>query len=78
MYATRTAELISRMPRWFATQARAAQRREQERQRQAEAHAALNFLCGVDVRESSFDEWQDTVASFTAVTMGSCQAKAKG
>jgi hypothetical protein len=76
---TRTAQLLERMPRWFTAQAVAAlkvehaqqeaDRKEEavERSRKlAEGNRALEFLCAVDVVESDFGEWLDTVAAFSA------------
>lgn len=56
------AALLDRMPRQFA--ARFMQVEEQARRRR-EAQARrfeLEFLCAVEVKESGWDEWQDTVA----------------
>lgn len=74
MTANRTAELISRLPYWFVQQARAvdaqARRRQEEweearrRNDAAAKHAELEFICAVDIRDSGWDEWEDTVAVF--------------
>lgn len=68
---TRTAALLHRMPRWFTVQAVEAVKAGQQRQATAGVRAALadrrrelEFLCGVEVAESDFGEWLDTVAAF--------------
>ncbi|WP_458232729.1 hypothetical protein [Roseateles sp. P5_E8] len=76
---TRTASLLERMPRWFTIQAVAALKVEHvegEARRKAEAadrrrrlgdsNRELEFLCAIEVAESDFGEWLDTVAAFSA------------
>ena len=75
MTANRTAELISRLPRWFVQQARAVDEQARRRQQEWEAvrrrndalakRAELEFICNVEVKDSGWDEWQDTMAEFT-------------
>ncbi|MDR7335981.1 hypothetical protein [Roseateles asaccharophilus] len=66
MNAARTASFIQHLPRWIAMPAWKAADRERERREAVDRRRALDFLCGVEVRESSVDEWQDTVAAFAA------------
>lgn len=76
MTTTHTAELISRLPRWFIEQVQAveaqARRRQDEweetrRRNDAQAkRAELEFLCSVDIRDSGWAEWHDTVIEFNA------------
>jgi len=61
----RTAALLCRMPRWFATQALEAAKASRHRQAVADSNRALEFLCGVEVVESDFGKWLDTVAAFS-------------
>lgn len=61
---TRTAALLQRMPRWFAAQAVTAAKAEAARQASADTSRELEFLCGVDVVESDFGVWLDTLAAF--------------
>lgn len=64
MTTSRTAELMSRMPRWFRDHARETEARAQRR-REAEAkRLELEFLCGVEIKDSGWQEWEDTVAVF--------------
>ncbi|MCY4746455.1 hypothetical protein NYO99_15840 [Pelomonas sp. UHG3] len=63
--STRTAALLHRMPRWFTAQAVDAARVGRERQARADGNRELEFLCGVEVVESDFGEWLDTVATFS-------------
>jgi len=59
-------KLLARMPQWFVDH---AQQSEERACRQRELEAArfeLEFLCAIEVKESSWDEWQDTVADFSA------------
>lgn len=69
--ATRTAALLDRMPNWFTVQAVEAVKSRQQlqatagaRQASADRRRELEFLCGVEVVESDFGEWADTVAAF--------------
>ena len=76
MTTNRTADLINRLPRWFIDQVQAveaqAQRRQAEweetrRRNDAQAkRAELEFLCSVDIRDSDWDEWHDTVIEFNS------------
>lgn len=63
--STRTAALLQRMPRWFTTQAVEAAKVDRDRQAKIDSNRALEFLCGVEVAESGFGEWLDTVAAFS-------------
>jgi hypothetical protein len=65
MKAARTATFIQHLPRWIARPSWEARERERQRREAAERRRALDLLCGVEVPESSVDEWQDTVAAFT-------------
>lgn len=60
----RTASLLHRMPRWFATQAVEVAKASQLREAWADRTREMEFLCGVEVAESDFGEWLDTVAAF--------------
>lgn len=60
----RTAAMLQRMPRWFTAQAVKATKAGRDRQAAADSHRELEFLCGVEVVESDFGEWLDTVATF--------------
>lgn len=64
--SSRTAALLHRMPRWFTTQAVEVAKVGRDRQAIADSNRELEFLCGVEVVESDFGEWLDTVAAFTA------------
>ena len=76
MKANRTVELLSRLPRWFAEQARAADPQTRQslmdweeacrRDDATDRRAALEFLCAVEVKDSEWAEWEDTVADFNA------------
>lgn len=61
----RTAALLHRMPRWFTAQAVDAVKASRDRQARADSNRELEFLCGVEVAESDFGEWLDTVAAFS-------------
>jgi hypothetical protein len=60
----RTATMLSRMPQWFASQALAAAKSQQDQQASADRRRELEFLCAVEVVESDFGEWLDTLAAF--------------
>jgi len=74
MTANRTAELISRLPHWFVQQARAVEAQARRRQEEWEEtrrrndalakRAEMEFICNVDIRDSGWDEWHDTVTVF--------------
>ena len=64
MNTSRTADLLNRLPRWFAAQARAMDEQAHQKRESAARRAGLEFLCGVEVKDSGWDEWQDTVAAF--------------
>lgn len=66
MIADRTLSLIQRLPRSFATQALAFIEDAQARQAAADQRRKLEFLCAVEVQESGWQEWQDTIAEFNA------------
>ncbi|MBI3350316.1 MAG: hypothetical protein HY020_24275 [Burkholderiales bacterium] len=54
------------MPRRFVAQANAVEARARQR-REAQARLMeLEFICNVEIKESSWDEWDDTVADFDA------------
>ena len=58
------AALLARMPRRFVAQANAVEARARQR-REAQARLMeLEFICNVEIKESSWDEWDDTVADF--------------
>jgi hypothetical protein len=63
--SNRTAALLHRMPSWFTAQAVKAARAGQDRQAVADSNRELEFLCGIEVAESDFGEWLDTVAAFS-------------
>lgn len=66
MTTTRTEALLSRLPAWFTTQARAVDEQAHQRRQHADVRTELEFLFAVEVKESGWDEWQDTVAAFNA------------
>ncbi len=67
MNAARTASFIQHLPRWIVMPSWVtAGERERQRREAADRRRELDFLCGVEVREGSVDEWQDTVAGFAA------------
>jgi hypothetical protein len=66
MNAARTASFTQHLPRWIAMPSWKAVDRERERREAVDRRRALDFLCSVEVREGSVDEWQDTVAAFAA------------
>ncbi|HEY0956649.1 MAG TPA: hypothetical protein VGE36_17975 [Roseateles sp.] len=60
------AALLARMPQRFMAQALAV---EQQKRKDSEAESKrleLEFLFGVEFKESGIDEWHDTVAAFNA------------
>ena len=63
MIDARTFSLLSRRSRKLAEQAAAAEA-EQARQQLEDLRREREFLSGVEVAESDFGEWQDTVAAF--------------
>lgn len=59
------AALLERMPRRFVSRFKRVEERARLR-REAEARRfELDFLCPVEIKESGWKEWQDTVAEFS-------------
>lgn len=67
MTTSRTAELMSRLPRWFVEHARKTEELAQRRRAAQARRFELEFLCGIEVKDSGWQEWEDTVASFESV-----------
>ncbi|WP_157275350.1 hypothetical protein [Pelomonas sp. Root1444] len=62
--SNRSAAMLQRMPRWFTAQAMQSAKAASDRQAAADSQREMEFLCGVEVVESDFGEWLDTVAAF--------------
>lgn len=60
------ARVLERMPRWFAEQAQAVEDRARLQRESAARRQEMEFICGVEVKDSGWDEWEDTVAAFNA------------
>lgn len=57
------AHILARMPYWYIVQHRAIELREQKRREVDLVHSSLDLLCGADVRDSGWQEWDDAVAA---------------
>lgn len=58
--------LLARMPRRFVKQAKAVEERARLRRERQARLLEMEFICGVEVMDSGWQEWQDTVADFSA------------
>lgn len=58
------AALFELMPKRFKAQAQAVKDRARRRREAQAKRFELEFLCAVEVKESGWQEWQDTVAEF--------------
>ncbi|MFT7772805.1 hypothetical protein [Roseateles sp.] len=52
------------MPRWFVEHAQMTDERARRRREAQARRFELEFLCAVEVKDSGWQEWQDTVAEF--------------
>lgn len=59
------AVLLARMPQRFVKQAQAVEARALQRREQQARLLELEFICGVEVKDSGWKEWEDTVAEFS-------------
>ncbi|KQV52823.1 hypothetical protein ASC95_08440 [Pelomonas sp. Root1217] len=60
------AALLEKMPRRFKAQAERVEERARLRREALAKRFELEFLCAVEVKDSGWEEWQDTVAQFNA------------
>ncbi|KQY88273.1 hypothetical protein [Pelomonas sp. Root1444] len=58
--------VLERLPRWFAEQAHAVEERARLQRESAARRQEMEFICAVEVKDSGWDEWEDTVAAFNA------------
>ncbi len=66
MVSIRTLHMIERLPSNLRAQVLEVVKRRKARREAADQNRALDFLCSVEVRESDFAEWEDTMATFAA------------
>jgi hypothetical protein len=62
---TTTLHRVAALPQQLRAQAIRIMRRGTERRQRELENSRLEILCGLDVVESDWGEWEDTVASFT-------------
>ena len=60
------AALLEKMPRRFVARAKRVEERARLRREAQAKRFEMEFLCAVEVKESGWNEWQDTVADFAA------------
>jgi hypothetical protein len=58
--------ILERLPRWFAEQAQVIEHRARQQRESAARRQEMEFICAVEVKDSGWDEWEDTVAAFNA------------
>lgn len=66
MVSIRTLHMIERLPLNLRAQVLEIVKRRKARREAADRNRELDFLCSVEVRESDFAEWEDTMATFAA------------
>ncbi len=66
MVSVRTLHMIERLPSNLRAQVLEVVKRRKARREAADRTRELDFLCSVEVRESDFSEWEDTMATFAA------------